>query len=89
MSHQIRGSGTISGFGRWKVYRNLRKMNLWVLSIGFRGIGFRLIEILRLEVGLGLGWARLGFGGWEEEVVRFGFGLGWGVKCGKWALLGG
>ena len=52
MSHQIRGLGTISGFGRWRVYRNSRKMSLWVLNIGFLEIEFRPVEILRLEVGL-------------------------------------
>jgi hypothetical protein len=78
--------GTISGFGRLRVYRNLKKMNLWVLNIGFLGIEFRLIEILRLEVGLIVGWARLGFGGWQEEVVRFGLGVG--VKFGERALWG-
>jgi len=57
-----------------------------VVNIGFLGIEFRLVEILRLGVGLVLGRARLGFGEWEGQVVQFGSGLGWGVKCGKWAL---
>jgi hypothetical protein len=63
-------------------------MNLWVLNIGFLGIEFRLIVILRLEVGLVLEWDRLELERWEEEVVRFGFGLGWSVKFEERALLG-
>jgi hypothetical protein len=63
-------------------------MSLLELNIGFLEIEFRLIEIPRLEEGLILGWARLGLGRWEEEVVRFGFGLGWSVKFEERALLG-
>ena len=70
-----------------KVYRNLKRVSLWERNIGFLGIEFRLIEILRQEEGLVLEWARLGLGEWKEQAVLS--ELGQGVKFRERALLGG
>ena len=85
MSHQIRGSGTISGSGHLEVYRSLRMMSLWVLNIEFLGIEFPLIEIPRVEVGLILVPVRLYLEVLEGQDARSGVRE---VKLGAWAVLG-